>query len=390
MLCAVSVANIYYAQPLLGRIGSDLSLPTASLGLIVTVAQVGYLLGLILLVPLGDLMNRRWLIAGLGIAAGFGTLTVSNSTTAAQLLIGMALAGLFSVVVQIVVAYAAAISAPAERGRNLGVVTGGVVVGIIGARTVSGLVADLAGWRAVYAGSAVLSLVLAALAAAMLPRDDGPRAGGRYSAAAASVVTLTATDRVFRAKSTIALLLFASFGTLWSAMALPLSAEPWRLSPAQIGLFGIAGLAGALGAARAGAWADKGLGERVTAIALVLLVVSWAFSGQAAYSLAALVVGVVVLDFAVQAVHVSNQNRLVSEDPASSSRIVGSYMVFYSIGSGLGAFTAGAVYARWGWNVVAVLGSGYAAAALAVWVVSGFSEARQRARAVDSRTAPPG
>lgn len=370
VLCAVAVANIYYAQPLLERIGADLGIPDSGLGAVVAAAQAGYLVGLVVLVPLGDLVDRRTLIAVQVAALAAGCALVAGAAGSARLLAGMAAVGLFAVVVQVAVAYVAAVGGPAERGRNVGTVTGGVVVGIILARTVSGAVADLADWRWVYAGSALLALVLAAAVPALLPapaaRERGPRGG--YARAVASVFTLTATDRVFRVRALVCLFLFASFGVLWSGMALPLSAGPWHLSTARIGLFGLVGLAGALGAARAGRWADRGRGEAVTGWSLVALVVSWAFIGQAAHSLVWFAVGVVVLDFAVQAVHVTGQHRIVAADPASSGRIIGAYMVFYSLGSALGAVTAAWVYAAAGWGAVSGLGAAYGGAALAVWL----------------------
>ncbi|MFL1377719.1 MULTISPECIES: MFS transporter [unclassified Nocardiopsis] len=375
VLCAVAVANVYYAQPLLERIGTDLGIPAAGLGAVVAVAQAGYLVGLVLLVPLGDLVDRRTLIVVQVVAVAAGCAVVVGATGSAGLLVGMAVVGLFSVVVQIAVAYVAAVSGPAERGRNVGTVTGGVVVGIILARTVSGAVADLADWRWVYAGSAVLALVLAVAVLVLLPaatekrKVRGPGSASRYGRAVASVVTLTATDRVFRVRALICLFVFASFGVLWSGMALPLSGEPWNLSTTQIGLFGVVGLAGALGAARAGRWADRGWGEAVTVCSLVGLVVSWLFIGQAGHSLVLFAVGVVVLDFAVQAVHVTSQNRIVAARPESSGRIIGAYMVFYSLGSALGAVTAAWVYAKVGWGAVSVLGAAYAGAALVVWLV---------------------
>ncbi|XAS68234.1 MFS transporter [Micrococcaceae bacterium Sec5.7] len=221
-------------------------------------------------------------------------------------------------------------------------------------------------WRAVYAGSAVLLLLLAALAVLRLPKESAPAPTISYARAISSVVTLTRTDRVFRTRAVMTLFLFASFGVLWSGLVLPLSGEPWHFSTAEIGLFGIAGLFGALGAARAGRWADHGPGQRVTAISLLLLIVSWAFTGQATNSLALLAVGVIVLDFAVQAAHVSSQNQIVRADPASSSRIIGSYMVYYSVGSALGAITTTMPYTTAGWAAVSLLGAGYATAALLV------------------------
>ncbi|WP_260684187.1 MFS transporter [Rhodococcus sp. KBS0724] len=370
VLCGVAVANMYYAQPLLEQIGSDLSLPTASLGLIVALAQLGYLVGLIALVPLGDLVDRRKLIGLQIAAAATGTLLVAFSATNVQLLIGITVVGVFSVVVQVIVAYAAAISDPDERGANIGVITSSVVVGIILARTVAGVVADLAGWRVVYLGSAVISIVIAAVALAMLPKDvrQQPKQG-TYVRAIGSVVTLTATNRVFRTRALIALFLFASFGALWSGMALPLSEESWRLSTTQIGLFGVAGLVGALGAVGAGRWSDQGKGQQVTGLSLVVLVLSWVLSGQAMHSLVLLAVGVIALDFAVQAVHVTSQNLIVAEAPELAGRIIGSYMVFYSLGSAIGATSTTIVFQAAGWSAASILGGAYATAALSVWIL---------------------
>lgn len=388
-LCAVSVANIYYAQPLLETIGADLGIPIASLGMVVAVGQIGYLTGLVALVPLGDWMNRRVLIAAhIGLAAS-GTLTIGLSRNLPILLVGVAIAGIFSVVVQIVVAYTAAASIPAERGRNIGTVTSGVVIGIILARTVAGAVADLAGWRSVYLTSTIVSLVLASIALKFLPRDARRRTPSTYATAVVSVFVLTATDRVFRTRALVAAALFASFGVLWSGISLPLSQGPWQLSATQIGMFGFAGLAGAMGAIRAGRWADQGIAAPVTAGSLALLIVSWGFIGYADSSLWMLVIGVILLDFAVQAVHVTSQSLIVAGMPESAGRVIGSYMVYYSIGSAWGAISATWLYERAGWGWTSALGAIYAAVALAIWaldqVVPSSRTSPDRAIPVDVR-----
>jgi predicted MFS family arabinose efflux permease len=368
-LCAVSVANIYYAQPLLERIGAGLSIPAGQLGWVVAVGQAGYLVGLAALVPLGDWVSRRKLIAAQLVLAGAGTAVAATSAGPAGLFAGIGIAGVFSVAVQVAVAYTAALSSPGERGRNIGFVTSGVVIGIIMARTMAGLVAELAGWRAVYLASALASAAMAVLAWLLLPDDRRRERPRSYGAAVASVAILTATNRVFRTRAAIAFFLFASFGVLWSGLALPLSHAPWHLSTAQIGLFGFAGLAGTLGAARAGRWADRGRAAPVTVLALAVLIASWWFTGQAGHSLWLAAAGAVLLDFAVQAVHVTSQNLIVAETPESSSRIIASYMICYSLGSALGAVTTAALYERAGWPASATLGACYAAAALAVWIV---------------------
>ncbi|TQN27575.1 putative MFS family arabinose efflux permease [Haloactinospora alba] len=369
VLCGVSVANVYYAQPLLERMGSDLSIPTGRVGWVVALGQAGYLIGLAALVPLGDWLNRRTLIPAHLLLIAVGTTAAAVSTTAAVLYAGVAIAGLFSVVVQTAVAYTAATSPPEQRGRNIGTVTSGVVVGIILARTVAGLIADAAGWRAVYAAAAAMAVTMAVLVRAALPDDRPSQAPRSYGAAVASILILGATDRVFRTRALITFFLFASFGVLWSGLALPLSGAPWHLSPAQIGLFGFAGLAGTLGATRAGRWADRGLAGVVTVVSLIVLIVSWWFIGQAAWSLWLVVLGAVLLDFAVQAVHVTNQNLIVARDPDASSRIIGAYMICYSLGSALGAVTASSLYGSMGWAAASVAGACFGGAALTVWLV---------------------
>ncbi|MFC6881327.1 MULTISPECIES: MFS transporter [Actinomadura] len=371
VVCGVAVASVYAGQPVLGPMGRELGVPVGSLGWFVAIGQFGYLAGLVLLVPLGDMLDRRRLIAAHLALVAAGTAVTAAAPAAWAAFSGLAAAGLFAVVVQTAVAYTASISPPAERGRNLGVVTSGVVVGILGARVVAGVLADLWGWRSVYLALAFLAAVLALLTLALLPPDVRPRTAG-YGRVLRSFGGLFVRP-VFLSRGLIAFFLFASFGTLWSGMALPLAGAPWHLSEARIGLFGIAGLAGALGAARSGRWGDAGHARRVTGIALVLLLVSWAAIGQLPRSLPLLVAGVVLLDFAVQAVHVSNQHTLANAYPERTSSAIGAYMVFYSLGSALGAAATTALFDVAGWVGPTVLGAAFAGCALATWAFSGRS-----------------
>lgn len=364
-VCAVAVATIYASQPVLAQIGSDLGVPEARLGWIVTAGQLGYLVGLVLLVPFGDMIDRRRLISGHLLLAAVG---VALAATAAQtwlLLTGLAVAGLFAVVVQTTVAFAAALSTTEERGRAIGAVTSGVVIGILGSRVAAGAFAAAWGWRGVYAGLAVLLLALACLVPRLLPADPR-RESASYVDVLASMGKLF-RDHLFVSRGLIAFFLFASFGTLWSGLALPLAAAPWHLSTAQIGLFGIAGLAGALGAARAGRWADAGFASPVTGGALALLAASWLAIGHASWSLPLIVVGVIALDFAVQAVHVSNQHLLTTAHPHRTSSVIGGYMVFYSLGSALGATATTAAFSVAGWTGSSILGAAFATCALIAW-----------------------
>ena len=360
VVCGAAVASVYAGQPVLSPMGRDLGVPVDSLGWFVATGQLGYLAGLVLLVPLGDVLDRRRLIAvHLGLVAA-GTGVTAAAPVAWVAFPGLAVAGVFAVVVQIAVAYTASLSPSAERGRNLGVVTSGVVLGILGGRVIAGVLADVWGWRSIYLALAVLAAVLAVLALRLLPADTGPRQA-RYGRILRSFGSLFVQPLLL---------------TLWSGMALPLAGAPWHLSEARIGLFGVAGLAGALGAARSGRWGDAGHARRVTGGALVLLLASWGVIGQLTWSLPLLIVGVVLLDFAVQAVHVSNQHMLTSAFPDRTSSTIGAYMVFYSLGSALGAAATTALFGAVGWIGPTVLGAAFAFCGLVTWAFSGRAGGR--------------
>ncbi|WP_198683289.1 MFS transporter [Peristeroidobacter agariperforans] len=363
----MSVANIYYAQPLLDSISAAFAISPASIGLVVTLTQVGYALGLLFIVPLGDLVDRRKLAVGQTFLSAIALVVVGTAHRASVLFGAMIVVGLLAVVVQVLVVSTATLATPSKRGRAVGFVTSGVVIGILSARFVSGVIADLGGWRTVYLTSAVLMLVMSASLAWLLPRNATMPTSESYGTVLRSIPTLFLRDPVLRVRAVLALLVFASFSTLWTAMVLPLSAAPVFLSHTEIGLFGLAGLAGALAASGAGRLADRGLGQWTTGIALVLLTCSWLPIALLHSSLIALAIGVVLLDLSVQAVHVTNQSLIFAAHPEARSRLVGGYMVFYSIGSGIGAISATTIYAFLGWLGVAILGAAFSAAGLVFW-----------------------
>lgn len=365
--CGLAVANVYYAQPLLDEIAVAFGIGHASVGIVVTVTQVGYGAGLLLLVPLGDALDRRRLIVAQSLLSVLALVAVGVAPSTPALLAAVAVVGLLAVVTQVLVAFAATLAAPADRGRVVGVVTSGVVLGILLARALAGGVAELAGWRAVYLLSAALTLLVAAALFRALPAHDGARTRIAYPALVRSTLTLFRRERLLRVRAVLALFLFAAFSTLWTSLVLPLSAPPLSLSPAQIGLFGLIGAAGAAGALRAGRLADRGLGQRVTGIGLALLLVAWLPIALTRESLLALVVGLIALDLGVQAVHVTNQSLLYAVAPHARSRLTAGYMVFYSIGSAIGSIASTAVYAWAGWTAVCLLGAAFSAAGLVFW-----------------------
>jgi predicted MFS family arabinose efflux permease len=363
----LNVANIYYAQPLLDSMAQDFGILPSTIGLVVTLTQVGYALGLIFIVPLGDLIDRRRLVIGQGLLSIVALVAVATARTEAILFASLAAMGLLAVVVQVLVAFAATLATPDERGKAVGMVTSGVVIGILAARFMAGLLADLGGWRTVYLTSAVLTAVMVGLLVRVLPHQLSPNSTESYAATLRSIPILFLHDRILLVRGLLALLIFATLSTFWTALVLPLSTPPSSYSHSQIGLFGLVGMAGAIAATGAGRLADRGFGQRTTGLSLALLLTSWGLIAMLPDSLPLFLIGVVLLDLAVQAVHVTNQSIIFARHPTASSRLVGGYMVFYSIGSGIGAIASTMVYAQTGWSGVSMLGATFSAAALLVW-----------------------
>ncbi|KEY43219.1 MFS transporter [Pantoea agglomerans] len=362
---ALAVANVYSAQPLLESIAASLQVSTGTIGTVVTATQSGYALGLIFLVPLGDCVNRKKLVITQLLLSVLALITAAVAPDLMTLLCAMLLVGLMAVVTQLMVAWAAMLASPEQRGQVVGSVTSGIVIGILLARFVSGMIADLAGWRAVYLTAACLLLLISLILAKVLPATAGQTRRTSYPHLLLSVFHLFLTEPQLRRRGILALLIFAAFSMLWSSMVLPLTAL--SLSHTQTGMFGLAGLAGALAASRAGAWADLGLGQRATGLALALLTFSWLPIAALHTSLLLLIFGVILLDFAVQTVHVINQSLIVAARPEAASRLVGAYMCFYSLGSALGAIAATQLYTHWGWQAVCYAGAAVSASAFLCW-----------------------
>ncbi|HBP30562.1 MAG TPA: MFS transporter [Advenella kashmirensis] len=367
----LSVANVYYAQPLLDALAADFSISHAAVGGVITFTQIGCALALLLLVPLGDQIDRRRLVLIQLVALFAALLGVSLARSSAALMFGMLMVGLLgTAMTQGLIAYAATAAAPAERGRVVGATQSGVVIGLLSARVLAGVVADLASWRGVYFVSALLMLVLGLMLLRALPVQAAPARRLSYGQLMLSMITLLRQERVLQIRGVIALLMFAAFSVFWSALVLPLSAPPYSLSHTAIGAFGLVGVVGALGAARAGHWADQGFGQRTSGLALMLLLVSWLPLSLVSHSLWWLILGIIALDLGGQAIHVTNQSMLFNTQVQAHSRLVGCYMLFYSVGSGLGAIASTAAYAAFGWQGVCLLGAGMSGVALAFWALT--------------------
>jgi predicted MFS family arabinose efflux permease len=369
LACGLAVANIYYAQPLLDELAGEFHLSHGSAGLVSMITQTGYALGLLLLVPLGDLLDHRTLVGTQSLLSVIALTAAALAKGTAALLAALAAVGLLAVVIQVLVAYSASLAGPDARGRVVGVVTSGVVTGILLARTVSGVLADLAGWRSVYLASAGATLVVAVLLVAVLPPPPTPPVRISYPRLIGSVFRLLLEVPVLRQRGLLAALSFAALTTLLTPLALPLSAPPFSLSTTEIGLFGLAAAAGALGAASSGRQSDRGHAQRVTGAGLTLMLAAWLPAALLPHSLWFLATGLLAFDFGLQSVHVANQSLIYRVRPESQSRLAGAYMLFYSVGSAAGSITSTLVYARAGWTGVCLLGAAITLTALLFWFV---------------------
>ncbi|MET3635965.1 MFS transporter [Curtobacterium oceanosedimentum] len=376
-----AVGNLYWAQPLLDDIAADLGTTPASAGLLVTLTQVGYALGILLLVPLGDVVDRRRLMPGVLAASAVALLAAALAPGFSALLVALALVGATTVAGQLLIPLAGDLADPASRGRVVGTIASGVLTGILLSRTVSGVIAEVAGWRSVYVLAAVVAVVLAFLLARAVPRLPR-RERVRYPQLLASVVGVVRAHRAVRVTLVVSASVFAVFTMFWTALTFLLSSAPFGYSTTAIGAVGLVGLAGAVAAQRVGRLHDRGWSVPVTGAALVLVLVSLVVAGLGARSIVVVLVAVLLLDVGVQAANVLNQTRLFAIDPAARSRLNTAFVTGNFAGGAVGSAVAGVLWNAGGWTAVTVDAAVLVGFATTVWAVH-----RRGALALPERTA---
>jgi predicted MFS family arabinose efflux permease len=365
MACGAAVANNYYAQPLLHTIGTSFGVPGSTAGLLVTAGQVGYAAGLAFLVPLGDVLERRRLITRMLVITSAALAAAAAAPTIAVLASALVIVGVTTVVAQIIVPMTASLAADDQRGRAVGTVMSGLMIGVLMARVISGVVAATLGWRTVFVIAAAAMLVLAAVLRRMLPTLE-PSGSISYRALLKSVLTLVREEPVLRQRMALGAVAMGSFSILWTAVAFLLSGPPYYYGSAVIGLFGLAGLAGAVAAPLVGRLADRGYRRYSTLGALGALLASWGLLALGGHWLAALIPGVVLLDLGAQSLHISNQSDIYALRPEVYSRLNTAYMLGYFTGGAVMSAAASLVFSTAGWTGVCILGALTAAAGLAV------------------------
>lgn len=362
----LAVASNYYAQPLLDTIARNFSLSASSAGFIVTAAQLGYAAGLLFLVPLGDMFERRRLIVSMTLLAAGGMLITASSQSLAMMILGTALTGLFSVVAQILVPLAATLASPDKRGKVVGTIMSGLLLGILLARTVAGLLANLGGWRTVFWVASVLMALMALALWRGLPQMKS-ETHLNYPQLLGSVFSMFISNKILRTRALLGCLTFANFSILWTSMAFLLAAPPFNYSDGVIGLFGLAGAAGALGARPAGGFADKGKSHHTTTFGLLLLLLSWLAIWFGHTSVLALIIGILVLDLTVQGVHITNQTVIYRIHPDARNRLTAGYMTSYFIGGAAGSLISASARQHGGSAGVCLAGATIALVNLLVW-----------------------
>jgi predicted MFS family arabinose efflux permease len=374
--CAVTVANLYYAQPLLHSIGSSLHVSQGSASLLVTAGQLGYAAGLLFIVPAGDIMRRRPLLTGL---LALCAITLAGSAFAPNLPVldaAVALCCVTSVVVQMLVPYAATLAGDNERSRVIGTLMGGLLIGILLSRTFAGVVAGFAGWRAVYGVAAVFMVITAVTLRRVLP-DHGPQLAISYPEQLRGVLDIARTEPVLRWRSLIAACGFGSFACFWTTVTFLLSSPQYGFSQLDIGLFALVGAAGAITSLAGGRLLDTrpNLRWQASGAALALLAASYLPIGLGGMHLGAaglvlLIIGVLLMDACVQGSHVINQSVIYDLLPQARSRLTTVYITTMFAGGAVGSAVGSQAYEHWGWTGATLVAAAFPLAGLLFWLPS--------------------
>jgi len=363
LACAVGVSTMYYNQPLLLEMGHTYGATAGRTGFVAVATQVGYAMGLLFFVPLGDLLERRALMMRMFAAVAVALVLVAVAPSLSWLIAGSVLIGLFASVTHVVLPIAPDLVSDEQRGRAIGIVMTGLLLGILLARTFAGWVSHVTGWRSVFVIAAIMNAAFVPLLWRVMPKLP-PKQKLRYRDAMKSLWTLYRTQPLLRESSELGALVFASFSCFWTTLAFMLYSH-YGLGAGIAGTFGVVGAAGAMVAPIAGRLSDKHGSRWVVLVGISLLAVSYLLLWgeecariSTAMHMVALVVGVVVLDVGAQMTQVANQTRIFGLDASARSRLNTVYMTVYFSGAAVGSALATVAWVRWQWNGVSVLALG--------------------------------
>lgn len=355
IISGVTVANIYYNQPLLNRISRDLSISEFTANLIAMCSQVGYAVGLLFIIPLGDLYRRRNIIVvNISILIA-SLLTIALAPNIHLILIASLLTGICSVIPQIFMPLAAQFSTPETKGKNVGIILSGLLTGILASRVVSGIVGEYMGWRFIYFIAAGLMVVCLVVIMRILP-DIPSNFRGSYLSLMKSLYSIFRQYPQLRISSLRAAFSFGSFLAMWSCMAFKMEQAPFFAGNNIIGMLGLCGIAGALTASSVGRYINVLGVKRLTYIGCLLNISAWILLYVGQYSYAGIIAGILLIDIGMQCIQLSNQTTAFALCPQASNRINTIFMTTYFVGGSAGTFLAGTFWQYFGWT--GVVGTG--------------------------------
>jgi len=367
LACGVAVANLYYHQPLLVEIARSFHASSQQVGLVATFTQIGYAAGMLVFLPLADLMDRRRLIVLLLLAVCVALVGAATAPWLWWLVVASFLVGLTTVAPQVVIPFAASLADPKEQGKIIGSMYTGLLLGILLARTVSGTVGGQLGWRTMFWLASGMMVVLAMVLAFRLPKDKPANDHG-YLSLMRSLWTLVRTQPELRKAALIGGGIFGAFSAFWTTLVFLLSTPPYHYGSQMAGLFGLVGAAGALVAPLAGRLADR-FGHRVVrGVALGVVLGAYGLCWLLGFHLVGLAASVILLDAGVQSAHVCNQTRIFGLLPKAHGRVNTIYMMGFFLGGSVGSFVGIWCWTHWQWNGVCAAGAAMALFALLVHV----------------------
>jgi predicted MFS family arabinose efflux permease len=368
------VANIYYIQPLLASIAAAFRISVAQVGGVAMLSQLGTALGMLLFVPLGDTKERRRLIVSLALASSACLVLMATARAFWWLVLASFGIGLTAAAVHVIVPYAAHLAPAERRGAVVGTVLSGLLFGILLARTLSGLLAAWLGWRSIYWFAAALALAIAGMFRLQLPRSEPP-AGLSWLQLIRSAAVLVRNQPVLREASLLGAVFFSAFSAFWTTLVFFLQTPPYHYGSAVAGLFGLVGIAGAVAAPMVGKAADRRGPRGNILLALASTLLAFAVMYLAGSHLAGLILGVILLDFGVQAGHVTNQTRIYSLLPEARSRLNMVYMICYFTAGAVGSYGGTVLWEHFGWGGVCGLGAALALLGGAIYAATGRATA---------------
>ncbi|MFK0110008.1 MFS transporter [Streptomyces sp. NPDC091217] len=375
----MTVANLYYAQPLLSSLRDVFHITTATAGILITLTQVGYVIGMVFLVPLGDRLEKRSLITALLTVTTLALVAAGLATGFPMLLVASLISGGTSVVAQILVPFAASLAPDHARGRIVGRVMSGLLTGILLSRTLSSLVSSVAGWRVVYLGSAVLMALLAVALRFALPKH-APTTTVPYHHVLRSTVTLVRTHPVLLRRGLYQAAMFGAFSAFWTTISYVLTGPHFHYSAVGVGIFALVGAAGAAVAPLAGHWADRKLARPMTGLAFAVAAAAFAVAGFGQHSIVLLALAAILIDMAVQTTLILGQHTIYQLDPSARARLNSAFIATFFLGGARGSQLGSIAYRAAGWGAVSILGAVLPLVALLYW----FTERR----VVERKTVP--